>query len=79
MLEIHKQYIFDESGRAIAVQIPIDEFEQIESILENARRLNQEAKTCLMRLFSVFRRYSGRAALHRRREVCSVHLAINLW
>ena len=35
MLEIHKNYIFNENQQPIAVQIPIAEFEQIEEILEN--------------------------------------------
>lgn len=35
MLEIHKNYIFDENQQPIAVQIPIAEFEQIEEILED--------------------------------------------
>ncbi len=35
MLEIHKNYVLDESQQPIAVQIPIAEFEQIEEILEN--------------------------------------------
>ncbi len=42
MLEIHKQYVVDENGTAIAVQIPIEQFEQIESVLENFGYLNQE-------------------------------------
>ena len=35
MLEIHKIYIFDENQQSIAVQIPIEEFEKIEEILED--------------------------------------------
>ena len=35
MLEIHKSYLLDEKHQAIAVQIPIDEYEKIEEILEN--------------------------------------------
>lgn len=42
MLEIHKQYVFDENGTAIAVQIPIEQFEQVESIL------NQSGQVILM-------------------------------
>ena len=34
MLEIHKSYVVDENQKAIAVQIPIEEFEQIEKILK---------------------------------------------
>lgn len=35
MLEINKNYILDNNHKPIAVQIPIDEFEKIEEILEN--------------------------------------------
>jgi hypothetical protein len=35
MLKVHKRYVIDENQRLIAVQIPIEEFEQIEDILEN--------------------------------------------
>jgi hypothetical protein len=41
MLEIHKQYVVDENGTAIAVQISIDEFKQIESLLENSQSLDR--------------------------------------
>lgn len=32
---IHKKIIYDEYQRPIAIQIPIEEFEQIEEVLEN--------------------------------------------
>ena len=35
MLKINKNYVLDSNKKAIAVQIPISEFEQIEEILEN--------------------------------------------
>ena len=35
MLEIQKQYVLDEQQRALAMQIPIAVFNQIEEILEN--------------------------------------------
>ena len=35
MLEIHKNYVFNENQKPIAVQIPIAEFEKIEEILED--------------------------------------------
>jgi len=35
MLNIEKHYILDEQQRAIAVQIPIADYEKIEEILEN--------------------------------------------
>ena len=35
MLEIPKQYIYDEQNRPLAVQIPIEIFRQIEEVLEN--------------------------------------------
>ncbi|MGV0028366.1 hypothetical protein [Phormidesmis priestleyi] len=36
MLEVHKRYILDENQQPIAVQISIDQFEQIEEILESS-------------------------------------------
>ena len=35
MLKISKQYLLDEEQRTIAVQIPIEVYNQIEEILEN--------------------------------------------
>jgi hypothetical protein len=35
MFNLQKRYVVDENQKAIAVQIPIEEFEQIEEILEN--------------------------------------------
>ncbi|MCC5607568.1 hypothetical protein LC612_12410 [Nostoc sp. CHAB 5834] len=35
MLEVHKNYVFDENQQPIAVQITIAEFEKIEEILED--------------------------------------------
>ncbi|HAX49949.1 MAG TPA: hypothetical protein PK605_08525 [Ignavibacteria bacterium] len=35
MTEIHKKYITDENLNKIAVQIPIEEFEKLEDIIEN--------------------------------------------
>lgn len=35
MLELNKNYVFDENQNAIAVQIPIIEFEKIEEIIES--------------------------------------------
>ncbi|NUO08897.1 MAG: hypothetical protein HUU08_09520 [Candidatus Brocadia sp.] len=35
MLEIHKKIIVDEHKKPIAVQIPIEEFERMEEIIEN--------------------------------------------
>ena len=35
METIYKQYIVDEHNKKIAVQIPIETFEQIEEVLEN--------------------------------------------
>lgn len=35
MLEIHKNYVIDENQQPIAVQIPLEQFEKIEEILEN--------------------------------------------
>ena len=35
MLEIHKKIVLDEDERPFAVQIPIEEFERLEEVLEN--------------------------------------------
>jgi RelB Antitoxin len=35
MLEIHKKIVIDEDRNPIAVQIPIEEFERLEEIIEN--------------------------------------------
>ncbi|HEY9705804.1 MAG TPA: hypothetical protein V6C58_25435 [Allocoleopsis sp.] len=35
MLQINKNYVLDSNKKPVAVQIPIDEFEKIEEILEN--------------------------------------------
>lgn len=35
MLEIHKKIVVDEHKNPIAVQIPIDEFERLEEVIEN--------------------------------------------
>jgi len=35
MLEIHKKIVIDENKKPIAVQIPIEEFERLEDVIEN--------------------------------------------
>lgn len=35
MVEIHKKVVLDENQNPFAVQIPIEEFERLEEILEN--------------------------------------------
>ncbi|MFH1489713.1 MAG: hypothetical protein ABII06_12495 [Pseudomonadota bacterium] len=35
MLELHKSIVLDENQKPIAVQIPIDEFERMEEVIEN--------------------------------------------
>jgi len=35
MLKIHKNILLDESKKPITVQIPIDEFERLEEVIEN--------------------------------------------
>lgn len=35
MLNFAKYYVFDETNKAIAVQIPIDDFERLENVIEN--------------------------------------------
>ena len=35
MLEIHKKIVLDEDEKPYAVQIPIEEFERLEEVIEN--------------------------------------------
>ena len=35
MMEIHKNIVLDERQKPIAVQIPIEEFERLEEVIEN--------------------------------------------
>jgi hypothetical protein len=35
MLKIHKKIVIDEDQNPIAVQIPIEEFERVEEVIEN--------------------------------------------
>jgi hypothetical protein len=35
MLKIHKNIVLDQSQKPVAVQIPIEEFERLEDIIEN--------------------------------------------
>jgi PHD/YefM family antitoxin component YafN of YafNO toxin-antitoxin module len=35
MLDIHKKIIIDENKKPVAVQIPIEEFERLEELVEN--------------------------------------------
>jgi PHD/YefM family antitoxin component YafN of YafNO toxin-antitoxin module len=35
MLELHKSLVLDENQKPIAVQIPIEEFERMEEVIEN--------------------------------------------
>jgi PHD/YefM family antitoxin component YafN of YafNO toxin-antitoxin module len=46
MVELHKKIVLDENQRPFAVQIPIEEFERLEEILENygLSRLMDEVK-----------------------------------
>jgi hypothetical protein len=46
MFEIHKKIVLDEDQRPFAVQIPIEEFERLEEVIENygLSRLMDEMK-----------------------------------
>ena len=46
MLEIHKKIVLDEDQRPFAVQVPIEEFERLEEVIENygLAKLMDEAK-----------------------------------
>ncbi|MBM3333040.1 hypothetical protein FJY63_00095 [Candidatus Sumerlaeota bacterium] len=35
MLELHKRIVLDENQRPFAVQVPIEEFERLEDVIEN--------------------------------------------
>ena len=35
MLELHKNIVLDENQKPIAVQIPIEEFQRLEEVIEN--------------------------------------------
>ena len=35
MLELHKNIVLDENQKPIAVQIPVEEFERLEEVIEN--------------------------------------------
>jgi len=35
MLELHKSIVLDENQKPVAVQIPIEEFERMEELIEN--------------------------------------------
>lgn len=35
MLELHKKIVIDENSKPVAVQIPIEEFNRLEEIIEN--------------------------------------------
>jgi len=35
MLELHKKIVIDENEKPVAVQLPIDEFERLEEVIEN--------------------------------------------
>ncbi|MEF9426839.1 MAG: hypothetical protein L0956_06595 [Candidatus Mariimomonas ferrooxydans] len=47
MLKIHKKIVLDEGQKPVAVQIPIEEFERMEEIIENygLSKLMDEVKT----------------------------------
>ncbi len=46
MLKIHKNIVVDENQKIVAVQIPIEEYEHLEEIIENygLSRLMEEVK-----------------------------------
>ncbi len=35
MIKLHKNYVFDENNKPVAVQLPLSEFEKIETVLED--------------------------------------------
>jgi hypothetical protein len=46
VLEIHKKIVLDEEQKPFAVQIPIEEFERLEEVIENfgLSKMMEEAK-----------------------------------
>jgi hypothetical protein len=36
MFEVHKRYVFDRNGQAIAVQVPLSQFEKVEELAERS-------------------------------------------
>ena len=49
MLNFAKYYVFDEKNKAIAVQIPIDDFERLESVIENRPELGKRGLSVQLR------------------------------
>ena len=47
MINIHKNYILDENNKRIAVQLPIEEFEKLEKLIEDygLAKLIEETET----------------------------------
>lgn len=45
MLDIDKQYVYNEQGEAIAVQIPLDQFQQIERLLTTVSEPQKEPES----------------------------------
>lgn len=52
MLEIKKSYVVDENQNPVAVQIPLDDFNKIEEVLENFGLAKLMQKTDNDELFS---------------------------
>ena len=38
MIQFHKHYIYDENNNPIAVQIPLDDFKKIETLIEHYKQ-----------------------------------------
>jgi hypothetical protein len=36
MFEVHKRYVFDRNGQAIAVQVPLSQFEKVEELAKRS-------------------------------------------
>lgn len=45
MLDIDKQYVFNEHGEAIAVQIPVEQFQEIERLLGNVVEIQPQEES----------------------------------
>lgn len=80
MLEIHKKIVVDENLKPIAVQIPIDEFERMEEVIENyglAKLMEEIAALCDNE--DEKSRISRKDAKTQREEPCGFAFFVSLW
>ena len=64
MLTLHKNYVLNEEKQPVAIQIPIYEFEKIETVLENyglAKLIEEVEDDEILNLEAAYRYYQRRA------------------